>query len=372
MNLYPKRCIGSAPIRRAIMLAAAVTVLATDAGVAEAAVISPDTTIASWSDRDSTNPIDEDGSGDEGTVLTWSAANADTVQWSVDGGAYSTPSSTNPITSIRVTARSTPHTVSLRARRSSDGALDPTPATRSLTMCPRTGCVTATPSPVPTGDPLPASGVKVGPLRFRDEFAGTTLDASRWKAMQGWNINNVTTSAANVAVSGGSLILALSSTSTGAAVSSARSDGAGVNGYQRAVGDYTEARVYFPGSSSQPIFNWPGWWSSGPSWPAAGEHDIAEGLGGTLTVNYHGTTNSKNYGTVPGVWQNAFHTYGLHRKPWSADVYWDGVLVKSYPTGDNGVGQSLIVNVGKSGSRTPVTGSAGALKVDYVRVWSAG
>ena len=31
--------------------------------------------------------------------------------------------------------------------------------------------------------------------------------------------------------------------------------------------------------NSQTIYNWPAWWVSGPSWPAAGENDIADGLG---------------------------------------------------------------------------------------------
>lgn len=48
------------------------------------------------------------------------------------------------------------------------------------------------------------------------------------------------------------------------------------------------------------------------------------------------------------------------------------VVVRSYPTGDNGNGEHLNVNVGASGSRTPVTGFAGAVKVDYVRAWVPG
>jgi hypothetical protein len=178
-------------------------------------------------------------------------------------------------------------------------------------------------------------------------------------------MNNVGTYAANVAVSGGNLLLTLASSTSGALVHT----GYGTGRYQLPVGGYTEARVYFPGDSARPIYNWPAWWASGPSWPAAGEHDIAEGLSGNLTVNYHSPSGAHNQGTIAGTWQNAFHVYGLHRKATSADVYWDGRLVKSYPTDDNGGGEELILNAGASGSATAQTGTAGTVKVDYVRAW---
>ena len=58
------------------------------------------------------------------------------------------------------------------------------------------------------------------------------------------------------------------------------------NAYSLPVGGVAEARVYFPGDSSRGVYNWPAWWASGPNWPSAGESDIAEGLSGSLTVNY--------------------------------------------------------------------------------------
>jgi Glycosyl hydrolases family 16 len=190
---------------------------------------------------------------------------------------------------------------------------------------------------------------------------------TKWTTLNGRRMNNVTASASNVAVSGGNLILTLASSTSGAFISSSHSDGAGV-GYLLPVGAYTEARVLFPGDG-RTIYNWPAWWTSGPSWPNAGEHDIAEGLGG-LTVNYHSPSGVHNQGTVPGTWSDAFHTFGLHRKATSADVYWDGVLVRSHPTDDNGAGQSLLFNVGSHSSGGNVFGAAGQMRVDYVRVWT--
>ena len=72
---------------------------------------------------------------------------------------------------------------------------------------------------------------------------------------------------------------------------------------------------------------------------------------------------------MSGTWQDAYHVYGVHRKARSADVYWDGKLIRTYQTHDSGGGDTLIFNIGKSNRRAPVLGSAGAVKVDYVRVW---
>lgn len=225
-----------------------------------------------------------------------------------------------------------------------------------------------TPTPTPTAiTPNGPSGN--WSIVFDDEFSGTSLDLTKWSPNwygEGGKMNNVGTYAANATVAGGNLVLQLSSSTAGALVHTDYKTGR----YQLPIGGYTEARVYFPGSSAEPIYNWPAWWASGPSWPAAGEHDIAEGLSGKLTVNYHSPSGAHNFGAIAGTWYNAFHTYGVHRKATSADVYWDGVLVKSYPTDDNGAGEELILNVGASGSRVAQLGDAGAVKVDYVRAWN--
>jgi hypothetical protein len=231
---------------------------------------------------------------------------------------------------------------------------------------------TPTPPPSGGGSTTPASGSPVpnGPsgnwaLKFDDEFNGTSLDTSKWNPMNNGHMNNVTTMGSNVSVGNGVATLTLSDSSHGAEICTCT----GSSGeFALPVGGVAEASVYFPGDSSHGVYNWPAWWSSGPNWPSAGENDIAEGLSGDLTVNYHGTSNSQNYGAPSGTWYGGFHTYTLYRHASSADVYWDGQLVRSYSTGDNGAGESLIVNVGASGSA--VTGAASAVKVDYVRAWT--
>jgi beta-glucanase (GH16 family) len=196
-------------------------------------------------------------------------------------------------------------------------------------------------------------------MTFDDEFNGTALNTNVWSNHAGWtNQNNVTDYASNVAEANGNLILTLASSTSGAAI--------GSNQGYLAVGDFAEARVYFPGSGTS-IYNWPAWWASGANWPAAGESDIAEGLG-TLTVNYHSPSGAHNTGTVSGTWSNAFHTYGIYRGSNYCDVYWDGQLVRQYTTDDNGGPENLIFTIGAS--NTLQFGAAGQVKVDYVRVWA--
>jgi len=104
----------------------------------------PETTIQSWVDNDSTNPIDEDGNGTETTKLTYSVTNADGAQYSLNGGAW-IDAGVSPA-AITVPANGLESTVQLRATRSSDGAIDSTPAEAKITMCPQAGCSNQPPS----------------------------------------------------------------------------------------------------------------------------------------------------------------------------------------------------------------------------------
>lgn len=217
---------------------------------------------------------------------------------------------------------------------------------------------------IPVGGP---SGITWAAPIFEDNFDGSSLNINKWASswFNGGTMNEVSTSAANVSVSGGNLILTLASSSSGALVNTNPDDAAGTP-FEMTTG-YAEARMYFPGSGST-VYNWPAWWITGQDHPETGENDIAEGLG-TMTVNYHSSAGDFNQGTIPGTWVNAFHTYAINRKVGSCDVYYDGNLVKSYATQDGEAPQYLIFNVGTKSSRTQVFGAAGQIRVDYVRVW---
>jgi beta-glucanase (GH16 family) len=212
---------------------------------------------------------------------------------------------------------------------------------------------------------------------FGDEFDGTALDTDKWSpcwfpdSNPGSDVcgvmNESHTVKSNVKVEDGLLILTQASQDSGALVSSDPDGGAGT-GFSLTTGYYAEARIYFPGDG-ETIYNWPAWWLNGPeSGYGDGEHDIAEGLG-TMTVNYHSASGAHNQGTIPGIWSNDFHTYGVYRQADKADVYYDGVLVKSYATDDANTAQYLILNVGTKESREMVYGPDSQMKTDYVRVW---
>jgi len=203
-------------------------------------------------------------------------------------------------------------------------------------------------------------------LAFNDEFDGASLDTSKWAPnwyREGGEMNDVGTFASNVQVANGELRLTLASSSSGALVHT------DINGgYRLPVGSYLEARIAFPGSGTT-IYNWPAFWASAAEedgYPSSGEHDIAEGLG-RMTVNYHSPSGAHNQGTVAGEWSNTFHTYGLYRGAGFADVYWDGVQVRHYPTDDSGRPEIVILNVGDG--HTAQYGDGSTVRVDYVRAW---
>jgi hypothetical protein len=262
-----------------------------------------------------------------------------------------TPTTTTPTTTTTTNTTTATTTTATTSTTTSTTPTTSTPTTTTTT--------TTTTSSTGAAEPTGVSG-NWG-LVFDDEFNGTAINTNVWNTHDGWtNQNNVTDQASNVTESGGDAILSLASSTSGATI--------GTNQNVLAVGDFAEARVEFAGSGSS-IYNWPAWWASGPNWPAAGENDIAEGLG-TLTVNYHSPSGTHNQGTIPGSWANSFHTYGIYRGPNYCDVYWDGQLVKQYSTDDNGGAEELLFTMGAS--NTLQFGAAGQVKVDYVRVWSPG
>jgi uncharacterized membrane protein len=237
--------------------------------------------------------------------------------------------------------------------------------TPTVPTTPTTPTVPTVPTTVPTtttsssGIDEPAGSIGDWTLAFDDEFNGTSLNTNVWTTHDGWTgQNNVTAYASNVAESGGNAILTLASSTSGAEI--------GTNDFGLKVGQFAEARIDFAGNGTN-VDNWPAWWTSGPNWPAAGENDVAEGLG-SLTVNYHSPSGAHNMGTVPGTWTGGFHTYGIYRGANYSSVYWDGQLVKTYPTDDNGQPQELLFTMGAN--NTMVFGAQGEMLIDYVRVYS--
>jgi len=255
----------------------------------------------------------------------------------------------------------------------------PSPTTTTTSPAPSPTTTTTSPAPSPTSTVIkPSAPVTVGSMLFSDEFNGTALDKNKWSEC--WyetatnvcgTMNESPTLKDHVSVSGGNLVLNQTGANEGALVSTGPKAGANT-GFLFTTEGYAEARVLFPGTSTNCV-NWPAWWTNGPaSGYSDGEHDIAEAHStGDIGTNYH-YGNSQQLGFVDpaGSWCGTYHTYGLDRKATSADVYWDGVKVRSYATTDNLADHELIFNTGVWDSTSGrVTQYPAALKVDYVRVW---
>jgi hypothetical protein len=211
---------------------------------------------------------------------------------------------------------------------------------------------------------------------FNDEFNGTSVNTSKWVALNGWKNNNVTSSAKNCTERGGNLVLALPGNGTGCDLYSSRKYGAGASAHALLVGDYLEARIWFPGRGTTPTStcdNWPAFWAYDGSgnW-LAGENDIAEGFG-HMEVNYHSTTANATVASPPGRWCNSWHVYGIYRATKQIQAFYDGVRVATYSTSDNGGPQPIMFTSGASASccgAPTLTSPAGNVRVDWVREWN--
>ena len=237
-----------------------------------------------------------------------------------------------------------------------------------------TSTTTSPTSTQPVGDPLGRTWTQI----FDDEFNGTSIDTSRWAKLT-WGLNNVTGTPADCTESGGYAVLALPGNGTGCDLASAPGYGAGANGYTLPIGGYVEARVWFPGPGSTPtstIDNWPAVWAlgvnPGGSGEPGGEIDFAEALG-HLQINYHSSTANVAVATPAGNWGNSWHVYGVYRGATEDQVFWDGTLVGTVATADNGAPETIILTSGSANAccGAPVqTGAAGNVLVDWVRAWN--
>jgi hypothetical protein len=225
----------------------------------------------------------------------------------------------------------------------------------------------------PVGDPLGREWTAV----LDDEFNGRSIDTRKWVALTGWRNNNETSNPKNCIESGsGDLILALSGDGTGCDLYSSKRYGAGANAHDLLVGDYVEARIWFPGPGSSPtstIYNWPAFWAYDGSgnWKA-GEIDIAESFG-HMEANYHGTSAGMNVARPPGNWANSWHVYGVYRGARRDQIFYDGTLVGTVATSDDGGPQSIMFTSGKTNAccgAPSVTGPAANVLVDWVREWN--
>ncbi len=158
---------------------------------------------------------------------------------------------------------------------------------------------------------------------------------------------------------------------TGSLISTNPNDGRTSGGFQYTYG-VAEARIYVPGSNGT-ISNWPAFWTTGQNWPATGEDDIMEGLGGQACFHYHyGTVASPQAeGACDVSLRPGWHTFASDWKPGSITYYYDGLKVGQLTSGIASSPQYLILDNTTGDASWNGKAQADQLQVAYVRVWQA-
>lgn len=219
-------------------------------------------------------------------------------------------------------------------------------------------------------------------LQFSDDF--DTLEATRWTT--GWFGAGVTRGvdpdgpdcfdSDNATVASGLLHLELQRRDifcNGATRPYAGSLVSSMGKYEFTYG-YVEARAWIPSDQKGAMANWPALWTNGYDWPADGELDYREILGGRLglTTHYPGANSwsavDGGAGTtawIPGDW-SGWHTFGVEWRPGAVDFYVDGVKRATRDAPFSGP-HGLLMNNTSNPKGEFVAGAT--MQVDYIRVW---
>ncbi len=249
------------------------------------------------------------------------------------------------------------------------------------------------PASKPPAPKPPAPKIAADPgdwvLKFDDEFNGTQLDTANWST--GWLASGITGPVnsteeecydpAQVTESGGTLNLNLITKSESCGIA----DPVYASGIVNTAGKFSytygfvQTRVWLPAATGQPgeIADWPGVWTDGQNWPADGENDIVEGIGGQACSHFHSAVSPSGVGASRGAAKRpdlsgcasgdyaGWHTFGADWEPGSVTYYYDGKNVGSVTTGITSAPMFLIIDYAAG----PPFQSPSTMKIDYVRVW---
>jgi beta-glucanase (GH16 family) len=215
-----------------------------------------------------------------------------------------------------------------------------------------------------------------GSLTFDSEFNGPSLDTSQWST--GWFGSGITKwvnsneqdcyDPAQVGVSDGALNLTAvaRAESCGGLTQPFASGIVTTDGKFSFTYGYMEARIWMPGSSR--VTDWPAFWADGQSWPADGELDAVEGLGGAACAHFHSPAGGPG-ACASGGYGGAWHTFAADWEPGSVTYYYDGTKIWTDISGITSAPMYLILNLAVSSSVSAPTVAPATMRVDYVRVW---
>ena len=126
-----------------------------------------------------------------------------------------------------------------------------------------------------------------------------------------------------------------------------------------------EARMFLPASGGQ-VANWPAFWSNGNSWPADGENDVVEALGGDACWHYHSPSGG------PGDCANGnlsgWHTFASEVKNGVATYYYDGAPVGTIAQGITLSPHYLVLQQSISDHQPETAAAPATVLVDWIRV----
>lgn len=215
---------------------------------------------------------------------------------------------------------------------------------------------------------------------FQDQFNGTGLDRTKWRPnWVGANDNSVTKPVntqeqscydpAQVSVGGGVLHLRAASRPCLASNGVTYPFASGlVESNHKFTFTYgrMEARIWLPPGSG-PVRNWPAFWANGTGqWPTTGELNVVEGLQGDACWHFHSSSGGPG-GCAPLANPAGWHTFAADWRPGVVTYFYDGVQVGRITSGITGAPMYLVLNLGVSSLKGPVSLPSEML-VDYVRV----
>jgi beta-glucanase (GH16 family) len=141
-------------------------------------------------------------------------------------------------------------------------------------------------------------------------------------------------------------------------------------GFQFSYG-VVEALVYLAPSASSVIVNWPAVWATSRDWPATGEDDVMEGLGGSACFHFHYALSSGAPTAIGSCARGDFtgwHVFASDWEPGSVTYYYDGIQVGRITRGITSAPMYLVIDnaIGSQGGPVAVPSD---LRVSYVKVW---